>query len=148
MKTKIYLLFILFVTTVIFAHAQDSEIFAPDNKAIKGYDPVAYFTKGEPTKGVEANKLNYGGADWYFSSKENLELFKSNPEKYMPQYGGYCAFGLAAGYKAPISPKSWAIVDEKLYLNYNQRVQKDWLGDTTEMIRNADKNWPNVKSKN
>lgn len=147
MKNKIHLSLILLLATGIFVHAQESEIFAPDNKAIKGYDPVAYFTKGEPTKGVEAFKLSYGGADWYFSSKENMEMFRSSPEKYMPEYGGYCAFGLASGYKAPVSPKAWSIVDGKLYLNYNQKVQKDWLDDAGEMIRKADNNWPTVKSK-
>lgn len=147
MKTKIYLSLILFFVALTFVRAQESEIFAPDNKAIRGYDPVAYFTKGEPTKGLESFKLSQGGADWYFSSKDNLELFKSNPEKYMPQYGGYCAFGLAGGYKAPITPTAWSIVDGKLYLNYNHKVQQDWSADRAEMIKKADKNWPTVKSK-
>lgn len=147
MKSKIYLSLILLITALQFAQAQESEIFAPKTKAIRGYDPVAYFTKGEPVKGVEANKLSYGGVDWYFSTKENLELFKSNPGKYMPQYGGYCAFGLAGGYKASTSPTAWSIVDGKLYLNYNQNVQKDWSDDKAEMIRKGDKNWPTVKSK-
>jgi YHS domain-containing protein len=145
MKRLFYLTLVLALISVT-AKAQESEIFAPDNKAIRGYDPVSYFTKGEPTKGLEANKLFYKGADWFFSTKENLELFKANPEKYMPQYGGYCAFGLAGGYKAPISPTAWSIVDGKLYLNYNQKVQKDWVADTKGMIKKADQNWPTVKS--
>lgn len=147
MKTKISLFVILILFSLTCCLAQESEIFAPDNKAIRGYDPVAYFTKGEPTKGLEAYQLKYGGADWYFSSKENLALFKANPSKYMPQYGGYCAFGLAGGYKATTSPTAWTIVDGNLYLNYNQKVQKDWSADRAEMIKKADKNWPTVKSK-
>lgn len=147
MKTKIYLSLILIFLAFSFVHGQESEIFAPEKKAIRGYDPVAYFTKGEPTKGLEAHKLSYGGADWFFSSKENLALFKENPMKYMPQYGGYCAFGLAGGYKATTSPTAWSIVDGKLYLNYNQKVQNEWSADRAEMIKKADKNWPTVKSK-
>lgn len=147
MKTKIYLTLVLVMATFFYSHAQKSEIFAPDNKAIKGYDPVAYFTKSQPVKGMETFKLNHGGVDWFFSSKENMDLFKANPDKYMPQYGGYCAFGLAGGYKAPISPTAWSIVDGKLYLNYNEKVQKDWSADTKGMIKKADQNWPQVKSK-
>jgi YHS domain-containing protein len=147
MNFKIYLALVIFIAAFNFGRAQESEIFAPDKKAIKGYDPVDYFTKGEPTKGLQANKLSFAGADWYFSSNENLTLFKANPLKYMPQYGGYCAFGLAGGYKAPTSPTAWTIVNGRLYLNYSLKVQKDWSADQAEMISKADKNWPSVKSK-
>lgn len=127
------------------AYAQKPEVFSQNDKAIKGYDPVAYFTDSKPVQGKEEFKLSYAGANWFFSSQKNLELFKSNPSKYMPQYGGYCAFGLAGGYKAPISPDAWTIVDNKLYLNYNKKVQEDWTADRAEMIKKADKNWPTVK---
>ncbi|WP_223275908.1 YHS domain-containing (seleno)protein [Algoriphagus aquimarinus] len=127
------------------AYAQKAEVFSQNDKAIKGYDPVAYFTDSKPVVGEKEFKLSHDGANWYFSSQKNLDLFKSNPSKYMPQYGGYCAFGLAGGYKAPISPDAWTIVDDKLYLNYNKKVQVDWNADQAEMIKKADKNWPNVK---
>jgi YHS domain-containing protein len=127
------------------ALAQKPEVFSQNDKAIIGYDPVAYFTDSKPVMGKEEFKIAYAGANWYFSSEKNLELFKSNPSKYMPQYGGYCAFGLAGGYKAPISPDAWTIVDDKLYLNYNKKIQEDWTDDRAEMIKKADKNWPTVK---
>lgn len=130
---------------VFTAYAQKAEVFSQNDKAIKGYDPVAYFTDSQPLMGKDEFKYSQDGANWYFSSQKNLDLFKSNPSKYMPQYGGYCAFGLAGGYKAPISPDAWTIVNDKLYLNYNKKVQIDWIKDQTEMIKNADKNWPAVK---
>lgn len=133
------------VLLAFMAFAQKPEVFSQNNKAIKGYDPVAYFSDSMPMMGLDQFKLGYEGANWYFSSQKNLDLFKSNPTNYMPQYGGYCAFGLAGGYKAPISPDAWAIVDNKLYLNYNKKVQEDWLADQAEMIKKADENWPKVK---
>jgi len=127
--------------------AQESEVYSAHDQAIKGYDPVSYFTESKPVKGKEEFSYAYKGANWLFSSQKNLDLFKADPIKFMPQYGGYCAFGLAGGYKAPISPDAWSIVDGKLYLNYNQKVQEDWAADREEMIKKADKNWPTVKKK-
>ncbi|SFT89650.1 YHS domain-containing protein [Algoriphagus locisalis] len=141
---KASLIFVL-MTLISVSYAQKAEVFSQNDKAIKGYDPVAYFTDSKPVLGKDEFKFTQNGANWYFSSKENLELFKANPSKYMPQYGGYCAFGLAGGYKAPISPDAWTIVDDKLYLNYNKKVQTDWTADRAEMIKKADKNWPTVK---
>ncbi|REG83037.1 YHS domain-containing (seleno)protein [Algoriphagus antarcticus] len=135
----------LLILMICMAYAQKPEVFSQDDKAIKGYDPVAYFTHSKPIMGKDELKFSHDGANWYFSSQKNLDLFKSNPSKYMPQYGGYCAFGLAAGYKAPISPDAWKVVDDKLYLNYNKKVQADWMADEAEMIKKADKNWPTVK---
>ena len=79
-------------------------------------------------------------------SQENLEDFTMSPEKYAPQYGGYCAFGTAEGHKAPTQPDAWTIVDGKLYLNYDKGVQSQWLKDTAGFILKADKNWPDVKT--
>lgn len=142
-KTILFLaVFLLFSGRL---YAQKSEINIQNGKAISGYDPVAYFTESKPTPGKSDYKTTYAGADWYFSSAENLALFKKNPEKYLPQYGGYCAFGVAGGYKAKISPEAWTISDGKLYLNYNLKVQSDWLKEKEEMIQKADKNWDSVK---
>ncbi|WP_339752435.1 YHS domain-containing (seleno)protein [Algoriphagus aquimarinus] len=136
---------IVLLLLIFTSYAQKADVFSQKDKAIKGYDPVAYFTDSKPVMGKDDIKFSYAGANWYFSSQKSLELFKSNPTKYMPQYGGYCAFGLAEGYKAPISPEAWTIVNDKLYLNYNKKVQADWNTDQAEMIKKADKNWPNVK---
>jgi YHS domain-containing protein len=145
MKNLILLVLTLFLQTTLFA--QKSEIYLLDNKAIGGYDPVAYFTEKKPVKGKEEFKLAYQGANWYFSSAANKKLFEANPAKYAPQYGGYCAFGVAGGYKAKISPEAWTIVNDKLYLNYSLNVQKDWLKERDSMIQKADKNWITVKKK-
>ena len=74
-----------------------------------------------------------------------MEAFKSNPAKYAPQYGGYCAYGTSEGHKAPTQPDAWSIVDGKLYLNYNKDVQSDWKKKQSELIEKANRNWPKVK---
>ena len=127
--------------------AQKSATFVQSGKAIRGYDPVAYFSEGKPVKGNEKLVYSWNNADWYFSSQQNLDLFKANPEKYVPQYGGYCAYGLSEGHKAPTDAEAWTIEDGKLYLNYNTDVRKMWIKEKKERIEKADKNWPEVKDK-
>ncbi|MGH7601213.1 MAG: YHS domain-containing (seleno)protein [bacterium] len=114
---------------------------------IKGYDPVAYFTTGKPIKGQKDFEHQWMGATFRFSSKENLGLFKKAPEKYAPQYGGYCAYAVSQGYTAPVDPQAWDIVSGKLYLNYSKSVQKKWREKRDEYIAAADKNWPGLKEK-
>ncbi|OQX36707.1 MAG: YHS domain protein [Oceanospirillales bacterium LUC14_002_19_P2] len=113
------------------------------NKAVGGYDTVAYFTEGKPVEGSSKFKHRWQGADWYFSSAENLEMFKELPERYAPQYGGHCAWAVAARndlYKG--DPEYWKIVDGKLYLNYDKSVQDRWLKDVPGFITTGDKHWP------
>lgn len=143
MKNLILVFLSFLIQTTLFA--QKSEVYHADNKALGGYDPVAYFTEKKPVKGKVEFKVVYQGANWFFSSAANKKLFEANPENYAPQYGGYCAFGVAGGYKAKISPDAWTIVNDKLYLNYNLNVQKDWLKERDSMIQKADKNWTTVK---
>lgn len=114
--------------------------------AIRGYDPVAYFTEGEPAKGRGAHSHEWMGATWYFASAENMELFAGDPEKYAPQYGGYCAYAVSQGYTAKIDPDAWKIVDDKLYLNFSLKVQKIWEEDIPGYIAAADENWPKILS--
>lgn len=113
--------------------------------AIKGYDTVAYHTKSEPVKGDKKFQHEWMGAKWRFSSQENLDLFKANPEKYAPAYGGYCAWAVSQNYTADIDPDAWAIVDGKLYLNYDKDIKKKWEADRDQLIEAADKNWPKLK---
>ncbi|MGB5617848.1 MAG: YHS domain-containing (seleno)protein [Desulfobacterales bacterium] len=113
-------------------------------KAIKGYDPVAYFTDGKPVEGKKEFKHEWMGAKWYFATAANRDLFKADPEKYAPRYGGYCAYAVAMGKTADIDPNAWKIVDGKLYLNYNQEIQAKWLEDVPGYIQKADMNWPGV----
>ncbi|WP_425406553.1 YHS domain-containing (seleno)protein [Hwanghaeella sp.] len=112
--------------------------------AINGYDPVAYFTEGKPVEGSSDHAYEWNGADWHFASAGNLEKFKADPEKYAPQYGGYCAYAVSEGYTAKTEPDAWKIVDGKLYLNYNKEVQDLWSQDIPGRIANADKQWPKV----
>ncbi|MDX2046872.1 MAG: YHS domain-containing (seleno)protein [Chitinophagaceae bacterium] len=137
--------FVWLVTTVSFA--QKSEIFIKSDAAINGYDAVAYFTQSKPVKGSTQHIFSWKGASWLFSTKQNLEAFKANPEKYAPQYGGYCAYGLSRGYKAPTEADAWSIVNGKLYLNYNKDVRDIWNKGQSGYIKKADDNWPGVKNK-
>jgi YHS domain-containing protein len=106
--------------------------------AILGYDPVAYFTQGKAVKGQDAFTLQWMGATWKFASQDHLDAFRANPEKFAPQYGGYCAYGVAQGYLVKIEPEQFRIIDGKLYLNYDADVQRKWLADTAGYIRTAD----------
>ena len=114
------------------------------NLALQGYDTVAYFTVGEPTKGSAEYSTTFNGAEFRFASEENLNLFLGNPEQYAPQYGGYCAWAVAKGQTAKGDVRRWAIVDDKLYLNYNKGIQKKWDKDRAGFITSADTNWPTV----
>jgi YHS domain-containing protein len=115
--------------------------------ALKGYDPVAYFTEGKPVRGKPEFTARHDGAMYRFASAASRDAFVAAPAKYAPQYGGYCAYGMAAGYKAPIEPDAWTVVDGKLYLNYNQSVRSRWASDVPGYVRKADANWPTVRSK-
>lgn len=117
------------------------------NKAIKGYDSVAYFTENKAIKGDKEFSLDHKGAVWLFSSQENLELFKANPEKYEPQYGGYCAYAVSKNQTASIKPELFTIHEGKLYLNYNKSINDKWLEQKESFIEDADKNWPQLLDK-
>lgn len=137
-------LLLLFVSSVSLA---EDEIYTSflSNKALSGYDTVAYFTEGEPVKGSSDFSTLYKNAQWYFSSKENLELFLNNPNQYAPQYGGYCAWAISEKNDfAPGDPNQWAIVDDKLYLNYDKKIKTLWDANQAVHIQQADKNWPNL----
>lgn len=114
------------------------------NAAVGGYDTVAYFTDGMPVKGKSQFRTKWMGADWYFASKEHLEMFKANPTAYAPQYGGYCAYGVSQMAAVKGDPLLWKIVDGKLYLNINKAVVKIWNKDIPGYISKADQNWPKV----
>lgn len=131
------------------AFAASPEVYTGllSNLAVGGYDPVAYFDAGAPAKGSKEFSFNYNGATWRFASAENLEKFKANPSAYAPQYGGYCAWAVSQNYTAPGNPENWSVRGGKLYLNYDDKVQSDWLKDPDGFIAKADVNWPAVLSK-
>lgn len=115
--------------------------------AIKGYDPVAYFTQNKPVKGDAAHTFSWNGAEWRFASAANRDAFQADPEKYAPQFGGYCSWAVSQGYTAGIDPEAWRIVDGKLYLNYNRDVQERWEQDIPGNIARAEANWPAILKK-
>lgn len=143
---KIILLISSFILYVSQGFAQ--EVFVKSNEAIRGYDPVAYFKEGKPVKGKDEYSFTWKEAVWKFSSEENLKAFKADPERFAPQFGGYCAYGMGdeQGHKASTSPDAWTIADGKLYLNYNTDVQKLWKAKQKEYIDNANRNWPRIKA--
>ena len=106
--------------------------------------PVAYFVEGKPVEGSKKHEHEWNGAKWRFASAANRALFAKSPESYAPQYGGYCAFGVSRGYAVRIEPDAWKIVDGKLYLNYNKKVQAEWSKDIPAMIRKANEHWPKI----
>ena len=112
--------------------------------AIDGYDPVAYFTDSKPVEGKKEFSFDWKGASWRFASAEHRDLFAKTPEKYAPQYGGYCAYAVANGRTADIDPAAWAVRDGRLFLNYDFDVQKKWLLDPAGYIARADVNWPKM----
>jgi YHS domain-containing protein len=114
--------------------------------AIEGYDPVAYFNDDQPVEGDSDYLYEWMGATWYFASAENRDLFVADPEKYAPQYGGYCAWAVSQGYTAKIDPQAWTIVDDKLYLNYSKDVRTQWSQDVRGNISKADDNWPAIRA--
>ncbi len=145
MKQILLSLFVVFASLIV--SAQKSEVFIESGVAIQGYDPVAYFTEGKPVQGNDRLVYNWNGARWYFSNQQNLDSFKTNPDKFSPQYGGYCAYGMFHGHKASTDPDAWTIVDGKLYLNHDLKVRELWKDKRDEKIEIADKNWPDVKNK-
>lgn len=122
-----------------------SKIFAKDGVAIGGADPVAYFTEATYVPGNAEYAYEWQGATWQFASAENRDIFAENPEQYAPEYGGFCAWAVAAkNTLVPIDPEAWSVVDGKLYLNANQKVQTNWLKDVPGFIFEADSNWPTL----
>ena len=144
MRNRIALTFILGLLFSAGAFAQEKSIYQKNGIALNGYDPVAYFTESKPVEGKEMFSFTWNEARWLFSSQNNLDDFKANPEKYAPQYGGFCAFGVSEDHKSPTDPSAWTIVDGKLYLNYNRKVRELWSKDIPARISKADKLWPSL----
>jgi len=115
---------------------------AGDAVAIRGYDPVAYFREGAPRQGLAEHALIRDEAVWRFASAENKALFKADPQRYLPAYGGFCAYGTSRGYLVKIEPEAWSIVGGRLFLNYDLETRTTWLSDTEAYIMRADTLWP------
>ena len=116
--------------------------------AVSGYDTVAFFTDSKPVNGSPFIAADYQGATYYFASEEHKALFTANPEKYVPQFGGFCAFGVALGKLFPVDINTWQVRDGKLYLNLNPDILKKFNADFADNVVKADKNWPGLVKKN
>ena len=112
---------------------------------LKGYDAVAYFDAGEPTAGKSRFSHDYKGVTYRFASATNRDKFAKNPEKYAPQYGGFCAFGASVGLKLEVDPEAFDIIDGKLYLNNSSQIQNMWLENPEGRIKAGDANWKKIK---
>lgn len=112
---------------------------------LNGYDAVAYFTEGRAVKGRADYSAEYRGAEYLFSSDQHRDMFKADPQKYAPQFGGWCAYGLALGKKFAVDGQAFEIVDGKLYLNLDKKIQQKWAEDRDNFIVDANANWPKIK---
>lgn len=146
LKMRLWMFAALWISAVCLLSAAEKGPVNTDknNLAVKGYDPVAYFLEDRPVKGSKENSFQWMGADWRFASPDNLESFRQDPEKYAPQYGGYCAYAMAFGELVDINPRAWKIVNSKLYLNFSKSVQKKWEKDIEDFIKKADQYWPDI----
>jgi len=118
----------------------------PEDLAILGYDPVAYFTENRAIKGSANISYNWLGAQWAFASEKHKKLFSENPVKYAPQYGGHCADGVAYGVLVTyIDPQAWRIIEGKLYLNYDLESAVE-LEETEGLLEKSVENWPGLRA--
>ncbi len=121
--------------------------YANSTPAVQGYDVVSYHTDKRPIRGNGHFVAVHDGITYQFANAENKKAFTANPEKYIPAYGGYCAFGVSVGKKFIGDPEVWRIVDGRLYLNLDTRIQQDWAKDISGRIAKADKNWMKIQDK-
>ncbi|MCU0325470.1 MAG: YHS domain-containing protein [Spirosomaceae bacterium] len=148
MKNKLSSIITLFLLVSGSLMAQDKAVYQKNGFALNGIDPVAYFTESKPVEGKENFSFDWNNAKWLFSSQANLDLFKANPAKYAPQFGGYCAYGVSENHKSPTDPNAWTIVEDKLYLNYSKKVKELWSKDIPTRIQRANELWPSLNKSN
>jgi YHS domain-containing protein len=134
----------LFVATAASAASPIAPVNTEHGLAIKGYDPVSYFADGKPMRGSAQFSTSYKGVLYRFASAEHRDRFVAEPEKFVPQYGGYCAYAISLNLIADIDPDEWAIVDNKLYLNNGFFAQTLWSFDKRGNISKGDRYWPLV----
>ena len=134
------------VTTVVAGPAYATD-YTHSTPGVSGYDVVAYFTDGKAVRGSGYHVAMHDGITYAFASEDHKKAFEANPKKYLPAYGGYCAYGVAVGKKFVIDPEAWKIVDETLYLNLDKDIQRKWEKDIPGYIKKAEANWPKIKDK-
>jgi hypothetical protein len=129
---------------LLLAQAMAGTVNEQGGIAIKGYDPVAYFTDHQPVLGSPDFTAEYHGATFRFASAAHRDAFLADPDRYAPQYDGFCAYGAAEGHKADIDPAAFTVTEGKLFLNYNKDVRATWTKDIPGYVAKADRNWPTV----
>lgn len=145
LKTTQRFAFLVLIGTLLWAGGPvDAVNHDKSGLALHGFDPVTYFQQSQPAKGVPEYSYQWMGASWRFVNQQNRDLFAASPEKFAPQFGGYCSWAVSKGYTADVDPQAWKIIDGKLYLNYNKDVQKKWEQDVQQRIEAARKNWPGL----
>lgn len=153
MKANIFFLGLFLSALTFQTSAQDLKEYAKThynvkkNLAIQGYDPVAYFTKNKALEGSSDITTTHKGVVYRFASQANKSLFKADPKKYEPEYGGYCAYAMADGDKVKVDPETFKIVDGRLFLFYNfnwTNTLKKWNGDEPKLLKSADKYWADI----
>ena len=143
---KFFIAIMVFVASVASASVFAGE-YSHSTPGISGYDPVAYFTDGKPMRGSGYHVTVHDGVTYAFTTEEHKKVFEANPQKYLPAYGGYCAYGVAVGKKFVVDPEAWKIVDGTLYLNLDKDIQRKWAKDIPGYIKKAEANWPKIKDK-
>lgn len=144
LRRSLFTLAALPFATPALAQAWPKSINNHAGLALRGYDPVAWFADARPRRGNAALRAEHAGVTWHFASAANLARFEADPAAHMPRYGGFCAFGVARGYKVDIDPDAWHIRDGVLYLNYDRGVQRQWQRDIPGHIARAEANWPRL----
>ncbi len=119
--------------------------FAKNPLALTGYDPVSYFSGRKPVKGKTSFTTSHRGLTYRFANAGNRDAFKANPNRYAPQYDGYCAYGVSQGYKVGVDPLAYKVVNGKLYVNYSRSVQRTWSRNVPGYIAEANRNWPGLR---
>ncbi|HNP60386.1 MAG TPA: YHS domain-containing (seleno)protein [Nitrospirales bacterium] len=139
---SLFAMFLVIVATPAFAGDVTN-----NTPGISGYDPVAYFTEGKPMRGSGYHVTEYKGVTYAFATKDHKEMFEASPGKYVPAYGGYCAYGVAVGKKFVSDPEAWKIVQGKLYLNLDRDIQSKWAKDIPGYLKKSEANWKDIKDK-
>jgi len=140
-----YLLVLVLLFAAIQGRAETLQ-YVTENGAIDGYDPVSYFTAARAEPGSPDIVANWNGAVWRFTSRAHRDAFIADPEKYAPQYGGFCALGMAHGGDVPTNPEAWTIWDGKLYLNMIKEVSITWRYNPDKLVERADIKWHALNS--
>ena len=144
---SLFSLFLMIVALSTVAPAKELLNVDRNGVAIQGYDPVSFFTDNRPVKGNEQFQSEYRGAKYYFVSSEHKAAFDKEPAKYEPQFGGYCAYGVSHGSRAPVKIEAWQIVNGRLLMQYDLGVKDEFNKDQQGTLKKADQNWPGLVDK-